>query len=141
MNIVLISIFVLVMLGGIVSAIHFSDLRHHAIEASFASLRIPLADGWVGTDQLRVVRRVRGVRSQRCEGLRNVYSETAAYWYLVGPGPSYFLAMQSDTLRGGEVTVDWQVTPLTEERMRRALFDDRKATALAFASTPKPDAA
>lgn len=55
-----------------------------------------------------------------------------AFWYCVGPGPSYFLAIALLQAGSGPVDVQWVVRPLTEARMRGALIGDRKATALAF---------
>jgi hypothetical protein len=55
-----------------------------------------------------------------------------AFWYCVGPGPSYFLAIATAQVGDGRVSVEWIIRPLTEQRMRGALAGDRKATALAF---------
>jgi hypothetical protein len=55
-----------------------------------------------------------------------------AFWYCVGPGPSYFLAIALLQAGSGKVDAQWVVRPLTEARMRGALIGDRKATALAF---------
>ncbi|GEM_PF-755257 len=57
-----------------------------------------------------------------------------AFWYCVGPGPSYFLAIAMLQAGSGKVDATWIIRPLTEARMRGALIGDRKATALAFGS-------
>ncbi|GAA5069707.1 hypothetical protein [Lysobacter panacisoli] len=56
------------------------------------------------------------------------------FWYCVGPGPSYFLAIAIVQVGYGKVDAEWVIRPLTEQRMRGALIGDRKATALAFGS-------
>jgi len=55
------------------------------------------------------------------------------FWYCVGPGPSFFLAIPTIGIRYGQVVfVRWVIRPLSEERMRGALAGDRKAAKLAF---------
>ena len=55
------------------------------------------------------------------------------FWYCVGPGPSYFLAIPTIGIRYGSVAfVRWVVRPLSKERMRGALQGDRRASKLAF---------
>lgn len=56
------------------------------------------------------------------------------FWYCVGPGLSYFLAIAIVQVGYGKVDAEWVIRSLTEQRMRGALIGDRKATALAFGS-------
>ncbi|WOS41424.1 hypothetical protein [Xanthomonas rydalmerensis] len=59
-----------------------------------------------------------------------------AFWYCVGPGPCWFLAIPVVTSGFGQAQVRWIVRPMTEGRMRAALQFDRKATRLAFGERP-----
>ncbi|MCD7097821.1 hypothetical protein [Stenotrophomonas sp. MMGLT7] len=108
--------------------VHLAVRRRHgnALQSSFAAHRFDTPDGPVGGASLRVVK----ASNQVSRHTSNVPAEV--FWYCVGPGPSYFLAIAQVRMKGRRFEVDWTVRPLTEERMRAALAGDRKATALAF---------
>ena len=55
-----------------------------------------------------------------------------SFWYCVGPGPSYFVAIPLVEVGLGRATVRWVVRPLSAERMRAALMDDEEALRRAF---------
>ncbi|MBO9829528.1 hypothetical protein J7373_14845 [Xanthomonas sp. A2111] len=111
------------------------------LEASFREQAFPGERGPLRGSDLTVVKRSR----QTIEGsYGHVYSlapgaalQTAdAFWYCVGPGPSWFLAIPVVTSGFGKAQVQWIVRPMTEGRMRVALQFDRKATRLAFGTRP-----
>ena len=55
-----------------------------------------------------------------------------AFWYAVGPGPSYFLAICMIDTSEFSAPPKWAVRPLHESRMRAALVGDIQAQQLAF---------
>lgn len=97
-----------------------------ALAASFIAQRFDTPQGIVGGDQLDIVK----VSNQVSNNTANSPSEL--FCYCVGPGPSYFLAIAHVNRRWRRIDVDWTMRPLTAERMRGALIDDRAATAKAF---------
>lgn len=60
-----------------------------------------------------------------------------AFWYAVGPGPSYFLAICMITSNEPTTPPRWAIRPLDEARMRAALAGDRQAHMLAFGEAIK----
>ncbi|MFC5570178.1 hypothetical protein ACFPN1_08920 [Lysobacter yangpyeongensis] len=81
------------------------------------------------------------------QGVRFVYDDvfnipvgprhiSDSFWYCVGPGPSYFLAIPLVEAGLGRVKVSWVVRPLAAERMRAALVDDEQALRDAFGPQP-----
>ncbi|TKR29533.1 hypothetical protein FCE95_15480 [Luteimonas gilva] len=57
---------------------------------------------------------------------------STSFWYCVGPGPSYFLAMPLLTTRFGGASVKWVIRSLSEDRMRAVLQSDEEALRAAF---------
>ncbi|KGQ17933.1 hypothetical protein LF41_1787 [Lysobacter dokdonensis DS-58] len=88
-------------------------------------------DGPVKGHQLKVVKQVSYQPGENSAGLGARMGET--FWYCVGPGQSYWLAMPMRMSRKG--LIEWVVRPLTEERMRAALLGDRRALAALDAET------
>ncbi len=106
-----------------------------ALRMTFARLQFDTPQGRVPGSSLRVVkisRQAAGLAGDEAYGLFGDRQMPDAFWYCVGPGPSYFLAIARADARPGGVSVDWIVRSLTEERMRGALLGDEKAIALAF---------
>ncbi|MUV13491.1 hypothetical protein [Noviluteimonas gilva] len=99
------------------------------LRASFDALRFETAEGVVAGDKLLVVKEVAFEKSREGSmSLRSRMGET--FWYCVGPGQSYWVAMPMRMPRKGPI--EWVVHPLSEERMRAALSGDRQASAMAF---------
>lgn len=105
-----------------------------ALRTTFAALRFETPDGMVGGDAVRVVMVYR-------QGMPLAYDDvfnlplgppqvTDSFWYCVGPGPSYFVAIPMVEVGLGRVSVTWIVRALTEARMRAALVDDPEALVL-----------
>ncbi|MEE7547518.1 hypothetical protein HF319_11155 [Xanthomonas sp. Kuri4-1] len=110
-----------------VYAIHGSRRKlSQALQHSFAQCRFDTPQGHVSGASLRVVKASHQV-SRHTSG-----APSEIFWYCVAPGPAYFLAIAHVTRPGRRIEVRWTLRALTEERMRGALVDDRKATAAAF---------
>ena len=58
-------------------------------------------------------------------------SPTTGFFYCVGPGPSYFVAI-ANLESAWRARFAWVIRPLTEERMRGALVGDSVALQAAF---------
>ena len=100
-----------------------------ALRVSFNALRFQTPDGSVGGDAVRVVKVYRQGMPLAYDNVFEMHVGpshlTDSFWYCVGPGPSYFLALPMVEISGwGRVRVQWVVRPLTAERMRAALQDD-----------------
>ncbi|GAB2509436.1 hypothetical protein [Lysobacter humi (ex Lee et al. 2017)] len=100
---------------------------NEALRTTFHALRFDTPAGVVGGDALRVVKIFR-------QGLPFAYDDvftipvgprqiSDSFWYCIGPGPSYFLAIPMVEVGFGKAKVDWVVRPLSLERMRAALVD------------------
>lgn len=132
---------VLLVLGVLAAGAYLSSRGRRKIQAalkrSFDSTTFDTPEGRVPGTLLKVVKISK--QTMRFAG-DDVYQlgrdpmPNDAFWYCVGPGPSYFLAIAIAQVGYGRVSVKWIVRPLTEQRMRGALIGDRKATALAFGS-------
>lgn len=127
----------------LIGALHRMGRRQvtDLLEASFREQAFPGEHGPLRGSHLTVVKKSK----QNIESsYGHVYSiapdaalQTAdAFWYCVGPGPCWFLAIPVVTSGFGEAQVRWIVRPMTEGRMRAALQFDRKATRLAFGARP-----
>ena len=99
-----------------------------AVKRSFDALTFQTPGGRVRGDAVRVVKVVAQSVGNDQPGPQDLF------WYCVGSGPSYFLALGHVRRRLPPVRVEWVVRPLTEDRMRNALAGDDRATALAFGS-------
>lgn len=108
---------------------------HASLRMTFAQLKFDTPIGSVPGSALRVVKisqLASGLDGDELHGLFGDRQLPDAFWYCVGPGPSYFLAIGRANAHRRGVAVDWVVRPLSEERMRGALLGDDKAIALAF---------
>lgn len=106
-----------------------------ARQETFERLRFPLRDGAAFTGaQVQVVKQVHG----RFDGMQQpeprwmAQPSDDAFWYCVGPGPSWYLAIPISRRNGFQWDVEWVVRPLDESRMRAALSGDTEALRLAF---------
>lgn len=117
----------LVVAIGIYSTVLGRRRVRQALRTTFEALRFQTPDGTVGGSALEVVKIYR-------QGMPFAYDDVFAlrggprhisdsFWYCVGPGPSYFLAIPMVEVGFGRVAVRWAVRPLSEERMRAALVD------------------
>jgi hypothetical protein len=132
----------LVMLAGMVVVVASAAAQlsgpqrlRAARQETFERLRFPSRDGVVLTGaQVRVVKQ----RYGRFDGMQQPeprwMAQTAddAFWYCVGPGPSWYLAIPVSRRNGFQWDVEWVVRPLDESRMRAALNGDTEALRLAF---------
>lgn len=109
-----------------------------ALRRSFEALRFTTPEGVVTGDRVRVAKVYR-------QGMPLAYDDvfelslgarqwSDSFWYCVGPGPSYFVAIPMAAVGMGRVEVQWVVRPLTMERMRAALQDDEAALERVFGS-------
>ena len=105
-----------------------------AMRRSFSELTFDTPEGQVKGDALSVVK-VAALSASTPNSVEGFATDTRdEFWYCVGPGPSYFLAIPTVGSRYGFVAfVRWVIRPLSEERMRAALQGDRRASKLAFA--------
>ena len=125
--------FILLLTIAFLAASFFASLRakrafEAAVKRSFEQLTFETPAGRVTGASLRVVK----VVTWRTGNDSSPSSDL--FWYCVGDGPSYFVAMGHVRSRFATMPVDWVIRPLTEERMRGALVGDGKACALAFGS-------
>lgn len=109
------------------------------LRRSFETLRFTTPEGVVTGDRIRVAKVYR-------QGMPLAYDDvfemslgarqwSDSFWYCVGPGPSYFVAIPMAAVGMGRVEVQWVVRPLTMERMRAALQDDEGALESVFGSS------
>lgn len=110
------------------------------LQSTFAALRFSTPSGEVDGSSLKVVKVSRQGMPLVCDEVFAAQVDLVpsdAFWYCVGPGHSYFLAVPIVTAGFDRVRVQWIVRPLTEQRFRGALVGDKEALRLAFG----PDAA
>lgn len=108
-----------------------------ALRESFARHSFQTPEGQVSGAALRVVKISRQSSRHAADEVHRFgrkATPTDAFWYCVGPGRTYFLAIAIVHAGDGRVAADWIVRPLSEQAMRGALTGDRKAQALAFGS-------
>lgn len=102
--------------------------RSDRVQRSFDDIVFQTPSGPVLGRSMRVVKQV--VESaglpQGGDGL------TGAFWYCVGPGPSYFVAIGMPASAWPRRRLDWVIRSLSAERMRVALSDDAEAMSAAF---------
>lgn len=127
----------LMMAGGAYLSWRGRNKIDRKLRATFDRQTFDTPQGKVTGEALRVVKVCRQMSRFAGDdvyvlGRDPVPSDT--FWYCVGPGPSYFLAIAIVQVGFGKVDPQWVIRPLTEQRMRGALIGDRKATALAFGS-------
>ncbi len=106
-----------------------------ALDMSFRHQAFPSERGPLSGADLTVVKnsmQSMGASDSRVHGLVPAVMTADAFWYCVGPGPSWFLAIPVVTAGFGRVEVQWIVRPLTEHLMRLSLQSDRKAYRRAF---------
>lgn len=105
-----------------------------ALRTTFAALRFDTPQGAVGGDAVRVVKVYRQGMPLAYDDVFNLplgpRQVSDSFWYCVGPGPSYFVAIPMVEVGLGRVSVTWVVRALTEARMRAALVDHPEALAL-----------
>lgn len=108
-------------------------LQREALRDSFEAQTFHTPEGNVDGRRLRIVK-IAALAATTPNSVEGVETRTRdEFWYCVGPGPSYFLAIPTVGIRYGSVAfVRWVVRPLSEERMRGALQGDRRASKLAF---------
>lgn len=132
-------VLLLVALPLIALGAHLNRLGRRKIDQTlkdtFAQRTFQTPEGTVSGATLRVVKISKQTSRYAADEVYRIKMDSIpadAFWYCVGPGPSYFLAIAVMQTGNGQVSADWIVRPLTEQSMRAALLDDRKATAMAF---------
>jgi len=109
-------------------------MQRAAMQASFVAQSFDTPNGRVKGNALQVVK-VSRLAASTPNGVEGMNIKTRdEFWYCVGPGPSYFLAIPTVGIRNGLSVefVRWVIRPLSEERMRGALQGDQRAVNLAF---------
>lgn len=103
-------------------------VSERSLQRTFDALSFETAHGRRFGPDMQVVKQVTFEVSSQNHPL-------TAFWYCVGAGPSYFVAMaqyQRDGWLGGHY--EWTVRTLDEDRMRHALIDDQQALQATFGS-------
>lgn len=112
------------------------DLRE-----SFADVRFASPSGEVGGNAARVVRIERQGLFADVDPF-NVPADmlllAESFWYCVGPGPSYFVAIPTVERQPGGMAIRWMVRPLSEAQLRSALSTDAAALAAALDNSAPP---
>lgn len=113
---------------GLMAVLHMHHQRasERWMQRTFNALSFDTAEGRKFGPDMQVVKRVVGEFSRHHQPL-------TAFWYCVGAGPSYYVAMAQYVnagWRGGHY--QWTVRLLDEERMRGALIDDEQALQAVF---------
>lgn len=113
------------------------ERRKAALRASFDALRFDTPEGTLRGDALEVVKIAHqpGQQTPYYNGRGPAHWD--AFWYAVGPGPCYFLAICMVDTSDVSAPPRWTIRQLDETRMRAALVDDPQAQALAFDSAIK----
>ncbi|MGO4549544.1 hypothetical protein AB4059_00350 [Lysobacter sp. 2RAF19] len=130
MNIVITVIAIVIAVAALVGQ---RAMQRDALRNSFQAQTFDTPEGKVDGRSLQVVK-IASLAATTPNSVEGFDTQTRdEFWYCVGPGPSYFLAIPTIGVRYGSVAfVRWVVRPLSEERMRGALRGDRRATKLAF---------
>ena len=105
------------------------------LDASFDAQRFPTPAGTVTGESIQVVKIVRDTMPFAYDDVWQLGTDplaTTSFWYCVGPGPSYFLALPMLTTRFGGASVKWVVRSLSADRMRAVLQGDDEALRAAF---------
>ena len=103
--------------------------QRNKVQSLFDRLVFQTGTGPVSGAQMKVVKRIVDTMGSN-EGGNGI---TGAYWYCVGPGPTYFVAIAQRTMTNlVRSELQWVVRPLSEERMRGALAGDTEALLVAF---------
>lgn len=130
MNIVIALVVVAIAVAGLIGQ---RAMQREALRASFEAQTFDTPEGKVDGRRLRVVK-ISTLAATTPNSVEGGDTKTRdEFWYCVGPGPSYFLAIPTIGVRYGSVSfVRWIMRPLSEARMRGALHGDVRATKLAF---------
>lgn len=103
--------------------------QRNKVQSLFDRLVFQTEAGLVPGAQMKVVKRIVDTVGSS-DGGNGI---TGAYWYCVGPGPSYFVAIAQRTMTNlVRSELQWVVRPLSEDRMRGALVGDTEALFAAF---------
>lgn len=114
------------------------DRVKRALRTTFTALSFNTPGGIVHGDAVQVVKVYKQGMPFAYDDVFNMPVDprhiSDSFWYCVGPGPSYFVAIPLVEVGLGRATVRWVVRPLLAERMRAALMDDEEALRRAFGS-------
>ncbi|HJW45055.1 MAG TPA: hypothetical protein VJ484_01045 [Lysobacter sp.] len=135
MDLLVFAFFAATVVGSIYTTVKGRERVKNALRSTFAELKFTTPEGMVSGTALRVVKvSKQGMPFAYDEvfTLQADYQHSDSFWYCVGPGPAYFLAIPMVTTGFRKVSVRWAIRPLTAERMRGALTGDAEALRLAF---------
>lgn len=113
------------------------ERKKAALRASFDALRFNTPAGTVRGDALDVVKISHQFGQEVPYSGGRGPQHWDAFWYAVGPGPSYFLVICMVETNEPENPPRWTIRELDESQMRAALVDDPGAKALAFGGAIK----
>ncbi len=108
-----------------------------ALQASFDALSFDTPAGRVHGDALTVAKIAYQPGNEVPHYAARGAAHWDAFWYAVGPGPSYFLAICMVDTHAREAPPQWVVRPIDEARMHAALAGDALAERLAFGGAIK----
>lgn len=108
--------------------VQHSRAGERLLQRSFDSQVFQTGEGELDAAAIAVVKRVTYDASHE-----SGHAPRSAFWYCVGPGPRYFIAIAEYMRagwRGGQY--QWVIRPIDEDRMRHALVADEEALHAAF---------
>lgn len=118
--------FGLVFVVALLASIQQYRKARRSLRDSFAALVFRTSEGTTVGRNIQVVKEVLESTGQESGAV-----VTTGFFYCVGPGPSYFVAI-AQIRNGWRINYTWVIRPLTKERMRGALMGDNEALRAAF---------
>lgn len=119
---------VLIFAAVVMLHVQHSRVGERLLQQSFDGLTFPGEAGVLRVADITVVKRITHEVSRYSD-----HAPLAAFWYCVGPGPVYYVAVARYVRNGWRSgRYDWVVRPLDAERMRGELSSDQDALHAAF---------
>jgi hypothetical protein len=140
-----VDVLLMVLLWGSIAALVWVLRRRRRpatdLRESFADARFATPSGEVGGNAVRVVRIERQGLFADVDPFdvrADMLLLAESFWYCVGPGPSYFVAIPAVERQPRGVAVKWIVRSLSEAQLRSALSTDAPALDAAFGHDAPP---